>query len=475
MLARLKAWPQQGVSVVVVTDGERVLGLGDLGAGGMGIAEGKILLYTAAGGVPPEACLPVCVDVGTNNQALLDDPEYKVGGMEEGWDGWEGGACGVWARATSLIAPAHPPPPARRPTLRQGVRSRRAPPAVLDALVGELCTSMRAWRPHVLLQFEDFATQSAFRLLERHANSGLCCFNDDVQGTAAVALAALLAALRVAPGSGAGLAGQRVLFYGAGEAGTGIGELVAHALVARHGLSEADARKACFFMDSKGLVCASRTDALAAHKRPWAHDVPFAATLLDAVRALRPTALVGVSAVAGAFDADVLRAMAEINERPIIMPLSNPTSLAECTFAAALDATAGRAIFACGSPFPAVGGREASQANNAYIFPAVGQAALLTRASRLTPTAFLAAAEALAAQATDAELESGLLFPRFSRIADASAAVAATTAAAIVAAGDGTAPPGVAYAAASPRPPGVSPWEAHVRSVMVNIDPPSRL
>lgn len=432
--AKLRSYRPPGSSspstppcIVIVTDGARILGLGDLGAGGLGIAEGKALLYTAAGGVPPTALVPVCLDVGTDNASLLADPAYR------------------------------------------GLRAKRAPAEVLDALVGALFAAVREWRPRAaLIHFEDFASASAFRLLARYGGgaAGLPAFNDDIEGTASVALAAILAGLRL---TGGDLAAQRLLFFGAGEAGAGIGELVAAALVSRCGLPLAAARARCVFVDSSGLVTSRRPGPLAAHKAPFAHDLPFVRTLADAVALVRPTVLVGVSAVAGAFSPAVLGAMADLNGRPIILPLSNPTHLAECSLAQALEGTGGRGIVATGSPFPPHAGRAASQANNAYIFPGVGLAALVTRASRLGPGAFLAAAECLALQATAEEQEAGLLFPRFSRVADASAAVAAAVAAHLIASGDGMPPEGAAYAAMGGRAVGATALEAYVRGRMVNL------
>jgi malate dehydrogenase (oxaloacetate-decarboxylating)(NADP+) len=438
VLQKLRAWPVQSIAVVVVTDGERVLGLGDLGAGGLAICEGKILLYTAVGGVPPSSCLPLALDVGTNNERLLADPRYR------------------------------------------GVRAKRPDDggAALDGLVQELCDALREWRPHVLLQFEDFANHAAFRLLARHRQA-TCCFNDDVQGTASVALAALLAAARAAGGP---VLGRPLLFYGAGEAGTGIADLVVAWLVARRGWGEADAARTCVFVDSRGLLCAARPDAAAGglppHKQRWAHAGLAPATdLASIVASVRPAALIGVSAVGGAFSAPVLAAAAaaaaDRGMRPVVMPLSNPTHLAECTLQGALDGTGGAAVVATGSPFPpATCGRAASQANNAYIFPPLGHAALLTRAARLPDSAFMVAAEALAAQASDADLGAGLLFPPFDRAADVAAAVCAAVGAHLVAAGVGTEPAGVAYAASARRAPGVTAWEAHVRTRMVNLQAP---
>lgn len=375
-------------------------------------------------------------------------------------------------------------------------------------------------------------------MLEKFAPCGLPCFNDDVQGTASVGLAALLAALRLGDSSSSSsssasargedegapvssssyssssasssshppprplsssLSDHLVLFYGAGEAGVGIGELVAAAIQKRSfgkRMTREQARRRCVFIDSRGLVTAERASSgkLAHHKLPFAHkglpklDVLKGGggekdqLLLSAVRALRPTALVGVSTSPGAFSARVLREMSLINQRPILMPLSNPTSLAECTFEEAVAATQGRCVFASGSPFDAIEVstkksssptfRRCSQANNAYIFPAVGAAALLTGANALGENAFLAAAEALAAQASTSDARSGLLFPPFSRAADVSAAVAAAVAEELVRSGDGRVPAALEYfARGAAREPGLGAWEAAARSRMVNSGP----
>jgi malate dehydrogenase (oxaloacetate-decarboxylating)(NADP+) len=281
-----------------------------------------------------------------------------------------------------------------------------------------------------------------------------------------VTLAGLLSALRAA---GVAPPDARLLFHGAGEAGTGIGALWARYLTARHGVAEPAARRSCFFMDSKGLLCASRPDAatLPHHKRPFAHDgIAHVRTLEAAVRALRPTALVGVSAQAGAFSAEVLVAHAAANARPIVFALSNPTSCAECTAAQAVaSAPGGRVLFASGSPFEDVpggapGGGAAlhpSQANNAYIFPALGFGAALSRATSLPDDTFILAAEVLASMVGDKELNQGQLFPPLERIRDVSVRIAAAVAAHAVADGRGVAPPGVAAAGG---------WEPFVRAQM---------
>ena len=363
----------ENIKVVVVTDGERILGLGDLGVGGMGISEGKSLLYTAAAGIPPRQVLPVCLDVGTNNRLLLEDDAYF--GMK-----WERLRC---------------------------VEYRDFVHCFIEAL--------KEWKPHVVLQFEDFANHNAFDLLQEYRKQ-LCCFNDDIQGTASITLSGLLAALRISKKS---LLEQRILFLGAGEAGVGIGDLIAKALHMWHGISMEEARGHCYFIDSKGLITSERSN-LQAHKRPFAHDVKRCSSLIEAIEEIKPTALIGVSTQPGSFTREALEMMAEINEHPIIFPLSNPTSKSECTFEQAYTSTDGRCVFASGSPFPPLkaGGRLISpaQSNNAYIFPAVGHAASLCKAKEISDESFLIAAKALSEMATDEELSSGSLFPRFSSI-----------------------------------------------------------
>jgi len=421
VLAKLQAWPHQDCRVIVVTDGERILGLGDLGAGGMGISEGKITLYTAGAGVDPHQCLPVCLDVGTNNPALLESDSY------------------------------------------QGIKERRIEGDAYYALVDEFMAAVKAWRPHVLVQFEDFANHSAFHHLTTHRDSQPC-FNDDIQGTACVALAGLFAALRV---TGRPLSEQVILFHGAGEAGIGIGDLMAMAIAHDCGIPLAEAKKRCIFLDSKGLVCKERLGhadpklRLQHHKEAYAHDLPHLKDLSSAIDALKPTALVGVSTQGGSWTPEIIRQMAAINERPIMFPLSNPTHLSEMTYAEALRETDGRVVFASGSPFPGQEWRGVpmwpAQANNAYIFPAVGHAAILTNCTSITDDVFLVAAHALAALSPDADLAQGLLFPRFRDILKISAKIIAACAAFIVAEGLGTAPADFS-----------GDWEAYARGKMWN-------
>jgi malate dehydrogenase (oxaloacetate-decarboxylating)(NADP+) len=381
----LANWPRREVAIIVVSDGERILGLGDLGANGMGIPIGKLSLYTACAGVFPNACLPVLLDVGTNNPELLDDPLYI------------------------------------------GLHQPRVRDEEYDALVEEFVVAASKIFPGVVIQFEDFATHNAFRLLRKYRDR-IPTFNDDIQGTAAVALAGMLSALRV---TGGALGEQTLLFQGAGEAATGIADLVVEAMVAT-GMDEAQARRRSWLFDSRGLVVKQRTD-LAAHKQPYAHDHPAVGSLLDAVKALRPTAIIGVAAVGGAFTEDVVRTMASLNKRPIVFALSNPTSKAECTATQAYRWSDGRALFACGSPFDPVTLAGQSfvprQGNNSYIFPGVGLGVIVSGASRVTDEMFMAAAHTLAEQVTPDDLQQGSLYPPLKNIRDVSAHIAAAVAA----------------------------------------------
>jgi malate dehydrogenase (oxaloacetate-decarboxylating)(NADP+) len=380
----LRNWPQRRVGIIVATDGERILGLGDLGAQGMGIPVGKLSLYTACAGVHPDLCLPVMLDVGTENEALLADPFYI------------------------------------------GLKQRRLRGRKYEELLEEFVSAAQKVFPGVVIQFEDFATANAFGLLARYRER-ICTFNDDIQGTAGVALAGLLSALRIRGGT---LGKQKILFLGAGEAATGIADLLVSAMV-REGLPQSDARRRCWLVDSHGLVIRSRTD-LAKHKLAYAHEHPAVGDFPSAIEALEPTAIIGVAAVGGTFTRAVLEAMARINERPIVFALSNPTSKSECTAEEAYRYTQGRAIFACGSPFDPVkvGGKTfvPRQGNNSYIFPGVGLGAIASRARRITDEMFSAAAEALAGQVTAEDLAQGSIYPSLTRIREVSAHIAAAVA-----------------------------------------------
>ncbi|MDA8124770.1 MAG: NAD-dependent malic enzyme [Deltaproteobacteria bacterium] len=380
----LKNWPHRDVRVIVVTDGERILGLGDLGANGMGIPVGKLALYTACAGIDPAACLPITIDVGTNNKELLDDPGYI--GLPE-------------------------------PRLRG---------EEYDALIDEFMAAVKKRFPRALIQLEDFGNSNAFRLLERYYDR-YCTFDDDIQGTAGVALAGLYSALRMI---GGGIGEQKIVFLGAGEAALGIGGLVVSAM-GEEGLSKEEAALRCWFVDSKGLVVRSRTD-LSEHKRRFAHDFPQNRDLLSVIETLKPTVLIGAASQPGAFTPEVLKAMARLNRRPIVFALSNPTSQAECTAEEAYRFTDGRAVFASGSPFAAVSLNGQTfvpgQANNSYIFPGVGLGIVAAGATRVTDEMFTAAAKALDAQVTAEDFALGRIFPPLSQIREVSARIAVAVA-----------------------------------------------
>ncbi len=379
----LRNWPFKDIRIIVVTDGERILGLGDLGANGMGIPVGKLALYTACAGIHPSLSLPVTIDVGTENERFLGDPLYI------------------------------------------GLQQKRTRGKVYDELIEEFMVAVQEVFPRCLVQFEDFANANAFRLLNEYRDV-VCAFNDDIQGTAAVTVAGLLSALRI---KGGRLGEQRVLFLGAGEAGIGAGNLAVSAMKAE-GLSVEEARRRCWFFDSKGLVVKSRTD-LGGDKLHFAHEFEFLTDFLAAVRALKPSAIIGVCGKPGLFDRRILEAMADINERPIVFSLSNPTCMAECTAEEAYASTRGRAIFAGGSPFApvSVNGKtfHPAQGNNVYIFPGVGLGAIACGARHITDDMFHAAAGTLARQVSQADLDQGRVYPPLTRIREVSLAIAVAT------------------------------------------------
>ncbi|NJD18622.1 MAG: NAD-dependent malic enzyme [Gemmatimonadetes bacterium] len=380
----LKNWPHKDVRIIVVTDGERILGLGDLGAIGMGIPIGKLALYSACAGIHPAETLPVMLDVGTNNSALLADPLYL------------------------------------------GIPRKRLGGEAYDALVDEFFSAVAEVFPKAVVQLEDFATKNAFRVLEKYRYTH-CSFDDDIQGTAGVALAGVFSALRLA---GMELGERPFLFLGAGEAGIGIGDLIVAAAV-HEGMDVDEARKLCWFMDSKGLVVKGRKD-LAPHKLAYAHEAEGTADFLEAVERIRPCGIIGVSAQAQTFTQEIVEAMGKINERPIIFALSNPTSKAECTAEQAYSWTEGRAIFASGSPFAPVelNGKRfvPGQGNNAYVFPGVGLGLIVAEASECTDEMFFISAKVLAGMVTEDALSQGRIYPALSRIRDASWQIAAAVA-----------------------------------------------
>ncbi|MGB5231175.1 MAG: NAD-dependent malic enzyme [Desulfoprunum sp.] len=377
-------WHRKDIRIIVVTDGERILGLGDLGADGMGIPVGKLALYTACGGIQPSLSLPVTIDVGTNNEVLLKDPLYI------------------------------------------GCRHPRVRGEDYDDLIEEFVLAVQQLYPGAMIQFEDFANRNAFRLLQKYRDE-VCCFNDDIQGTASVTVAGIFSALRI---TGGNLTDQKLLFLGAGEAGIGTGDLMVSAMVDA-GLSLEEARRRCWFVDSKGLIVRSRAD-LIGHKLTYAHDHEFCTDFLAAVESLRPTAIIGVSGQSKRFNREVVEAMARINERPIIFSLSNPTSKTECTAEEAYTWTEGRAIFASGSPFDdvVVNGKRfrPGQGNNVYIFPGVGMGVMASWATSVTDEMFLVAARTLAAEVSETDLRVGRVYPPLPRIREVSQAIAVAVA-----------------------------------------------
>ncbi|MGI9223581.1 MAG: NAD-dependent malic enzyme [Woeseiaceae bacterium] len=376
----MQNWPHKNVRIIVVTDGERILGLGDLGADGMGIAIGKLSLYTACAGIHPTQCMPVMFDVGTNNEKLLNDPLYN------------------------------------------GTERKRVRGPEYDELFAEFIEAAKEAFPNILIQIEDFGNTNAFRLLEQYRDS-TCLFDDDIQGTGAVAVAGIIAAMRI---SGGRLSNQKILFLGAGEAGIGIADVFVAALK-EEGMSTEEARKHCWFVDSKGLLVDGR-DNIAAHKVPYAHEGDFTPDFLEAVKRLKPTAILGLSGQPQTFTKEIVEGMSEINDRPIIFALSNPTSKAECTAEQAYAWSDGRAIFASGSPFDPVKYNNQTfipgQGNNAYIFPGVGLGVIVSESRIVTDEMFLAAAHSLANQVSDADLERGRIYPKLSRIREVSALIA---------------------------------------------------
>uniref|UniRef100_H3C4J8 Malic enzyme n=1 Tax=Tetraodon nigroviridis TaxID=99883 RepID=H3C4J8_TETNG len=376
----LDNWPETNVAAVVVTDGERILGLGDLGVYGMGIPVGKLCLYTACAGIRPEKCLPVVIDVGTDNETLLKDPFYM------------------------------------------GLYQNRDRSQAYDDLIDEFMEAVVGkYGQNTLIQFEDFGNHNAFRFLRKYREK-YCTFNDDIQGTASVALAGLLAAQKAV---GKPITEHRVLFLGAGEAALGIANLIVMAMM-ETGMTQMEARQRIWMYDKDGLLVKDRSQKMDSNQEAFIHDNPGnVQSFLDAVRTIKPTAIIGVAGAGPLFTHDVIKSMASLNERPIIFALSNPTNKAECTAEDAYALTDGRCLFASGSPFGPVTLRDGrvftpGQGNNAYIFPGVALAVILSGVRHISDTVFLEAAKALAEQLTDAELEKGRLYPPLSNIREVS-------------------------------------------------------
>ncbi|RHY91359.1 hypothetical protein DYB35_007910 [Aphanomyces astaci] len=383
----LDNWPEHDIRAIVFTDGERILGLGDLGINGMGIPVGKLALYTACAGVHPKYCLPVTLDVGTNTQSILDDPFYM------------------------------------------GLKQKRDRTEKYDQLVDEFMHAAKAkYGPQVLLQFEDFGNTNAFRLLHRYQNTH-CTFNDDIQGTACVVLGGLYAAEKL---TNKPLAEHTFVFLGAGEAGTGIADLIAMAIAKESNSSLEVARRRIYLVDSKGLVTKDRLDSLQHHKLLYAHDEEPAANLLETIHRIKPSVLVGVSTIAHSFSQQVCEFMAATNERPVIFALSNPTSKAECTAEEAYTFTNGQCVFASGSPFDPVTLHGQTyvpgQGNNAYVFPGIGLGVVAAGLTRVDDNIMLIAAQTLADKVTDADLATGSVYPPLSSIRQVSVEIAAAVA-----------------------------------------------
>jgi len=385
MAAMVYNWPQKDVHVIVVTDGSRILGLGDLGANGMGIPIGKLSLYCAAGGIAPHRVLPVTIDVGTDNEEFLKDPFYL------------------------------------------GIQQKRLTGNKYYQVIDEFIQAVRNRWPNVLIQFEDFSSDKAQTLLNMYQKRVLC-FNDDIQGTGATTLAGCLGALRAKGESVTALGKQRILIAGAGSAGIGVAQVLKQAMV-EQGCTEEEARDCFFIVDQKGLIGEERKDTLSQEQAVFCRKDDDGLPLIEIVKKYKPTMLLGMTAVGGLFTEDLIREMKANCDKPIIFPLSNPTIKAECTAEQAFEWTDGECIFASGSPFDPVtmdDGRTffPTQCNNMFVFPGIGLGATLCGASQVTDRMLYVAAEALANFMTEEELKVGKVFPNINYIRDVSHAVA---------------------------------------------------
>lgn len=380
----LRNWPQKDVRFICVTDGGRILGLGDLGANGAGIPIGKLQLYTACAGVPPQYLLPMYLDAGTNNEQYLHDPLYL------------------------------------------GMRKTRPPTAELFSFVDEFMEAVQDVFPKCCVHFEDWTGTDAIHLLDRYRN-GYCVYNDDVQGTAGITLAGMINAVKL---KGTKLKDEKYLFLGAGSAGIGLANLLCSALLGQ-GMSLNDAQSHVYMFDVNGLLESSRTD-LVDFQKPYAHKHAPTRHFVEAVEDIRPTTIIGVSTIGGAFTQEVIEAMSRINDRPVILALSNPTEKAECTPEQAYTWSGGRAIYAAGVQFPPVRHNGQTflpgQANNFYIFPAVGMAIFATGAKRVTDEMFIEAGQAVADQVPADLLKQGLLYPLQSNVLETEIETAARVA-----------------------------------------------
>jgi len=378
----LENWPKSEVDIIVISDGSRILGLGDLGANGMGIPIGKLVLYVVGAGLHPDRTLPILLDVGTDNEQLLNDPLYL------------------------------------------GMGHRRVDEGTFYEIIDEFVAAATARWPHVLIQWEDFTNDKAFPLLARHRERAPS-FNDDIQGTGAVALAGLLAAVHHQEST---LSEQRIVFFGAGSASVGVANMICTAIADEGRMSTAQARELIWLVDSRGLVSTQRGGALQEHKQAYARQDMTADSLMEVVRQVQPTVLIGASGQPGSFTEDIIKVMNRHCKRPIVFALSNPTSKSECTAEQVYHWTDGTAIFASGSPFGPV--RHSGkifipgQGNNMFIFPGIGLGAIASGATQVTDSMFHIAAKTLAQMVTDEELAAGTLYPDLGKIRQISLAIA---------------------------------------------------
>jgi malate dehydrogenase (oxaloacetate-decarboxylating)(NADP+) len=380
----LRNWPQKDVRFICVTDGGRILGLGDLGANGAGIPIGKLQLYTACAGVPPQYLLPMYLDAGTNNEQYLHDPLYL------------------------------------------GMHKTRPPTTELFSFVDEFVEAVQEVFPKCCIHFEDWTGVDAVHLLQRYRDK-YCVYNDDVQGTAGITLAGMINAVKL---KGTKLKDEKYLFLGAGSAGIGLANLLCSALVAQ-GMSLQDAQSRVYMFDVNGLLESSRTD-LVDFQKPYAHRHAPTKDFVAAIESIKPTTIIGVSTIGGAFTQKVVESMSRINDRPVILALSNPTEHAECTAEQAYSWSKGKAIYAAGVQFAPVHYKGQTflpgQANNFYIFPAVGMAIFATQAKRVTDEMFIEAGQAVADQVAPELLKQGLLYPLQSSILETEIQTAARVA-----------------------------------------------
>jgi len=417
MAAMVHNWPHRDVHVIVVTDGSRILGLGDLGANGMGIPIGKLSLYCAAGGIAPHRVLPIVLDVGTDNEELLNDDFYI------------------------------------------GVQEPRLKGKAYFQLVNEFMLAVRNRWPNVLVQFEDFSSDKAQTLLNTYRHEHLT-FNDDIQGTGATTLAGVFGAMRAKGDPVEALSDQRIVIAGAGSAGIGVGQVLKQAML-EQGRTKEEALNTFFIVDQDGLLGTQRLSELSPEQREFARDTDGGLSLKDVVKKYKPTILMGMTAVGGLFKEDMIREMAANCDRPIIFPLSNPTTKAECTAEQAFEWTDGRCIFASGSPFDPVTTKDGrtfypTQCNNMYVFPGVGLGATVAGCKTITDRMLYVAAEALANFVTADELKEGKVFPHISTIREVSHRVAVAVAREAIKEGQ----------ASKIRPEQIENLEDHIRSKM---------